>query len=888
MPKLSIDSKDLDNDKNVPAASYTGQLFSVLDHFPGIAYLQAEDYSIRYANAKFIEQYGEPGEKTCYGAIWGRTRPCEDCPTFSVFKTNEPVVWEASHADGRTYKVYDYPFVAPDGEQLVLEMSIDETGQHNAELELDRVKETYRGIFQNSQVGLARTRISDGKFLELNNHAVKMFGYSTPEEFIKERFGRQCFAERSDRERFDELLARDGHVENFVARARRKNGSTFWVQFSAQRDPENEYLDVVIVNIDKEKRAEGELKEAKETYQGMFQNSLVGLSRTRLSDGKFMEFNDRLVTMFGYADREDFALRYNAVKCYAQPGERERLLGLLKEDGKVENFITLARRKDGSTFWIQLSARIDKEKGYVDVVSLDADTEIKAKEEIRVSEEKYRALFEESNDVVFVTTPEGSVLDMNPAGLKLFGYTIEEARRLDLATDLYNDPAVRAEFKAAVLKDGSVKNFELEVKTRSGTVRTGVMSANAVWDDDGNITKFRGIFHDMTERKRLENQLLHSQKMEAIGRLAGGIAHDFNNILTVTKTLADLATAQVEADDPMMKYLKPISESSDRATSLVQQLLLFSQNRPPSTTETDLNRAITSLLGMLEHLISEDISITTNLETDLWKIEADNARLEQLITNLVVNASEAMSGGGSIEIRTWNTPETKKECCSMPEESKASKQHVCLEVTDTGVGMDSSVIEHIFEPFFTTDKARGTGMGLAVVYGIIKELGGCIDVKSSPGVGSTFKLCIPAIETAKELYTEEPPVPVTPTGEGRRILLVEDDKWVRKSTALLLADSGYEVFEARNAEKALSLFYHEKGRFDLVISDVVMPGRSGLELLGPLLEINPKVPVLLCSGHIDNKEQFSEIISQRIPYIQKPYANHELLQAVAETIEEKS
>jgi PAS domain S-box-containing protein len=885
---MSIEYKELDSKNAAPKSSFTGQLFSLLDHFPGIAYLQAEDYSIRYANARFKEQYGEPGERTCYAAMWNRREPCEDCPTFSVFKTKEPVVWEASHEDGRTYKVYDSPFVAPDGELLVLEMSIDETEQHSAELKLDKVRETYRGIFQDMQVGLARARISDDKFLELNNHAVKMFEYSTPEEFMKECSAQQCFAEKSDHEKFYKLLASNSHIENFVAKARRRNGSTFWVQFSAQIDLENKHLDVVIVDIDMQKRTENELKEAKETYQGMFQNSLVGLSRTRLSDGKFIELNDRLVAMFGYADREDFALRYNAVKCYALEGERERLLGLLKEDGKAENFVTLARRKDGSTFWIQLSASIEKEKGYVDVVSLDVDTEIRAKEKIRASEEKYRTLFEESNDVLFVTTTDGSVLDMNSAGLKLFGYTLPEVRRLDLATDIYTDPAVREEFKTAVLNDGSVKNFELEVKTRSGEVRTGLMSANAIRDDNGKITKFRCSFHDMTERKRLENQLFHSQKMEAIGRLAGGIAHDFNNILTVTKTLADLATARIEKDDPMMKYLKPISESSDRAASLVQQLLLFSQNRPPSTTELDLNSVVTSLLGMLKHLISEDISISANLSTDLWKIEADNTRLEQLITNLVVNASEAMSGGGSIEIRTWNTSSSTEECCSMPEESKGSEQHVCLEVTDSGVGMESSVIEHIFEPFFTTNKARGTGMGLAVVYGIVKELGGCIDVKSTVGVGSTFKLCIPSIETVEKLYTEEPPVPITPSGDGRRILLVEDDKWVRKSTALLLADSGYEVFEAKNAEKALSLFYHEKGRFDLVISDVVMPGRSGLELLEPILEINPKVPVLLCSGHIDNKEQFSQIISQRIPYIQKPYANHELLQAVAETIDEKS
>jgi PAS domain S-box-containing protein len=364
-------------------------------------------------------------------------------------------------------------------------MSIDATELHSAELELDRIKETYKGIFQNSQVGLARTRLSDGRFLELNNHVVEMFGYSSREDFLEHATAMDCYSDQSDRERIKELLARDAKVENFVARARRKNGSTFWVQFSAQIDPGKEFIDIVLVDIDKEKKAESELKRAKETYQGIFQNSQVGLSRTRLSDGKFMEFNDRLVSMFGYTDREDFVLRYNAVKCYALPGERDRLLHLLNESGSAESFITLARRKDGSTFWIQLSARMDKEQGYVDVVSLDIDREKRADEEIKASEHRYRTLFEESNDLVFVTTPEGSVLDVNPAGLKLLGYTLEEAQRLDLAADVYADPAQREEFKKAVIVNGSVKNFEVDIKSRNGEVHSGLLSANVLRDNDG-------------------------------------------------------------------------------------------------------------------------------------------------------------------------------------------------------------------------------------------------------------------------------------------------------------------------------------------------------------------------------------------------------------------
>ena len=762
---MSTDPKNRDPKDLADKDSYTDQFLSILKHYPGIAYIQAQDYSIRFANSRFIEQYGEPGDKPCYDAIWGRTEPCEECSTFTVFKTGEPAVWQSSHDDGRLYMVYDYPFVSADGEQLVLEMSIDATEQHKAEEERDK---------------------------------------------------------------------------------------------------------------------------AVETYQGMFQNSMVGLSRTRLTDGKFLEFNNRLVEMFGYADRVEFIEQYDAVKCYAQPGERERLLNLLKEEGKAENFVTLARRKDGSTFWIQLSARIEIEKGYVDVVSLDINREKKADEEIKASEEKYRTLFEESNDILFVTTPEGSVLDVNPAGLKLFGYTREEIRKLDIATDIYNNPEQRAEFKKIISANGFIKNFEMDFKTGSNEVRNGILSANAIRDKAGNIIEFQSTLHDTTERKWLEAQLLHSQKMEAIGRLVGGIAHDFNNILTVTKTLADLAITRVDSNDPLMKYLIPISESSNRATKLVQQLLLFSQNRAPDTSNININKTITDLLEMLQHLINDDVSITTELSCDLWQVMADNARIEQLITNLVVNASKSIPGSGDINLTTWNSNKTCNKYNPVFGELQEAEQHVCLKITDTGTGMEESVVEHIFEPFFTTDNTRGSGMGLAVVYGIVKELNGSINVESTPGEGSTFKISIPAITTTEEAYEAEPPPPTLPSGNGLRVLLVEDNQWVRQSTALLLTDNGYKVYEATNAEKALSLFYQEKGEFDLVISDVIMPGRSGIELLDPLLDINPKVPVLLCSGYIDNKEQFEEIIRKRIPYIQKPYANHELLLAIKEIIDDSA
>jgi len=428
-----------------------------------------------------------------------------------------------------------------------------------------------------------------------------------------------------------------------------------------------------------------------------------------------------------------------------------------------------------------------------------------------------------------------------------------------------------------------------EVVSIGGGERTYISIKIPIFSESGAVTAVCGISTDITERKKAEQekeqlqaQLLHSQKMEAIGTMAGGIAHDFNNIITVVKSLTDLMIEKVGISDRFYKYLQPISESSRRAMNLVQQLLLFSSNKPKEASVFDLNEVIGELMGLFEHLISEDISIEMDLEHDPWRLSADRGRMEQVITNLVVNASEAMRSGGTITISTENVLLKERQRKTMPDARPG--MYICLSVEDDGEGIKKELLKHIYEPFFTTKKAKNSGMGLAVVYGIVKDHDGWLNVESKPGKGTTFKVYLPATE-AKAMESVQEAGPKTGnTGGGKRILLVEDEKWVRKSTAMILSENGYEVFEAANAESAIALFYREKGRFDLVLSDVVMPRRGGLELVGPLADINPRVPILLCSAYLDDKARLSEIIKRGFTYIQKPYEIPEFLQAIEETI----
>lgn len=398
-----------------------------------------------------------------------------------------------------------------------------------------------------------------------------------------------------------------------------------------------------------------------------------------------------------------------------------------------------------------------------------------------------------------------------------------------------------------------------------------------------------GISIDKTHCRRIERerssvlaQLMHSQKMSAIGTLTAGIAHDFNNIITVIKTLTDLAVVKSGNDEQLLKYLEPIKESSDRAISLVQQLLVFSRHKPSNAASHDLNEVVADILRMLEHLISEDIAIETDFAYDLWPVRAVRCMLEQIILNLAINSSEAMQHGGNIYIRTGNiaVSETAAESAG-----PGPGRYVLLSVEDNGAGIDAETLKRVFEPLFTTKEKKNAGMGLTVVQKIVNEHGGWIGAESEPGKGTSIKVYLPAAEEAsavEECRGARKPQPGI--GKGKKVLLVEDEKWVRKSTAMVLSEFGYSVTEAANAEAALSLFYREKGRFDLVLTDVIMPGRNGLQLINPLLDINPAIPILLFSAHLDDKVQMEEIIGKGLAYIQKPYEISDLISAVEDTI----
>ncbi|RJQ46371.1 MAG: PAS domain S-box protein [Gaiellales bacterium] len=504
--------------------------------------------------------------------------------------------------------------------------------------------------------------------------------------------------------------------------------------------------------------------------------------------------------------------------------------------------------------------------------------------ELRMSEQKYRTLFEESRDAVFTSDPDGCFIDVNPAAVVTFGYPSED-ELLAAAVDggLFTDDEDRRAIKGLIQEQGFVNNYELAMRDREGQSLIVSMTANAMHDEGGRLAGYRGIIRDMTELRRLEQQLVQAQKMECVGRLAGGVSHDLNNYLTAIQGYTDLAISELPEGSAIAADLKEARRSSDRATALTRQLLLFSRQEPMEKRTVELDGIIGDLVKMLGQLVGEQYSLNIKLSKDLAAIRADAGYIEQVIMNLVVNARDAMPDGGRITIGAANVNIGEDYARRHP--GSQAGNHVCLKVADEGMGMDDNIIGHIFEPFFSTkESSKGTGLGLAVVHGIVSQHGGWIEVESAPGEGSVFKVFLPAAAGRAQVNGAGPAADAAAApGQGERILLVEDDQVVRTLTRRMLERSGYSVSPAVDAEEALELFARENGDFRLVLSDVVLPGESGVQLVDRLVAQRPDLGVLLMSGYSDESRLY-EIRDKGYAFIRKPFAVPRLVGKIQELI----
>ncbi|GMV21806.1 MAG: hypothetical protein AMXMBFR57_17550 [Acidimicrobiia bacterium] len=456
-----------------------------------------------------------------------------------------------------------------------------------------------------------------------------------------------------------------------------------------------------------------------------------------------------------------------------------------------------------------------------------------------------------------------------------WGYSVEQI--------LANDPPVQSlvhvddrdrvqrELEHRLARGESRIDQQYRVLTPDGSVLWVDDRSTVVRDDSGAPLRIDGVLTDITVRKHLEAQFVQAQKMETVGRLAGGVAHDFNNLLTVINGYAEFALMEVPEDHELHGMVKEIHEAGLRAAALTRQLLAFSRRQVVQPVSLNLNSCAEQVQKMLQRLIGEDIRLTFDLEPQIWPVRADAGQIEQVLMNLAVNSRDAMPEGGTLVVTTRNVTE--------------QGDWVLLAVADTGCGMDEATRARIFEPFFTTKKAgQGTGLGLATVYGIVTQAGGRIEVSSTPGRGTTMRIYLPREVGGAAEVPQAPSEGIVP-GRGERVLVVEDEEALRRIARRILESAGYVVEAAPDGPAALAILHETDGGFAIVVTDVVMPGMSGHQLLQEIGRRWPQLKVLLASGYLHDAFPERFPLSHEQAFLAKPYSPASLTQRVREVLD---
>jgi len=496
--------------------------------------------------------------------------------------------------------------------------------------------------------------------------------------------------------------------------------------------------------------------------------------------------------------------------------------------------------------------------------------------------ERYQELFENANDMVFTCDLEGHFSSLNRAGRRMTGCELPELLKMSLSDILAPEHSALARQMLEEAREEEQRTYEVEIVTKKNT-RLRVDFGTRLIQRSGKPPEVQGIGRDITRHRRLEDQLRHAQKMEAAGRLAGGVAHDFNNLLTVISGFGQLVLGRLESTDPKYPHMTELLKAADRGATLTRQLLAFSRQQVLQPQVLDLNLTLANINRMLRHLIGEDIELVIIPGPGLGRVKADPGEIDQVILNLAVNARDAMPHGGKLILQTENV--NLDDARAAGHYPIRPGQYALLTVSDTGCGMDAETQKHIFEPFFTTkEQGKGTGLGLATVHGIVHQSGGYIYVYSELGNGSCFKIYLPRVDQVAEPAKGRQAVEHHARG-SETILVVEDEAMVRDLTLEVLKESGYTVIAAERPDDALRISAQNQGSIDLLLTDVVMPGMSGLELAERLKPERPLMKVLYVSGYTADAVARRGMSDSKTAFLQKPFAPGALVRKVREVLE---
>ena len=764
----------------------------------------------------------------------------------------------------------------------------------SANIALKKSQRRFKTVFKAAPIGIAMAN-PEGYLTEVNRAFTKMLGYRKAE--MKE-LTFVDITHPEDREETQKLsnAVRQGKINSYRTEKRylKKDGQFVWgiIRATAVKDNEGQiqYWLGLIEDISDRKHAEEALEESEKRYRMLFEHAAEGIMVLDLHSGKFKFANPAICKMLGYTAKE---LTTMGVKDIYPKKELKRVLRKFSE--QIEGEKRLAQnipclRKDGTLIYVNINSTrvvldgVECNVGFFQ----DITKRVMAEEALRESEEKYRNILTNIEEGYFEVDLGGNLVFFNEASCELIGYPADELIGMN-NRQFTSSSTAKKMFKTfnRVYKTGKPAEIaDFEVITKSNLKKHLELSASLIRDSEQNPIGFRGIVRDVTaklksqkEKERLASQIQHVQKMESIGTLAGGIAHDFNNLLMGFQGNISLMLMDLEDDHPYVEYLKNMESYVIRGSELTRQILGFARRGKYQVKTTNINDLLDKSAEMFSRT-KKEITIHKKFQDDLWPVDVDRGQLEQVLLNLFVNAWQAMPAGGEIYIETDAV--YLEDDYDKPYEI-APGPYVRISVTDTGVGMDDDIQQKIFEPFFTTKAVgRGTGMGLASAYGIIKNHNGIINVYSEKGHGTTFKIYLPASD--KTVPKEKPKAQKLLKGT-ETILLVDDEHMVIDIGKEILEKLGYTVITAASGTEAMQLFKKNQKNIDLVILDMIMPDMSGRDTFENLKACQADVKVLLSSGYsIDG--QATEILNSGCKgFIQKPFNLKQLSRKMREILD---
>jgi two-component system cell cycle sensor histidine kinase/response regulator CckA len=729
---------------------------------------------------------------------------------------------------------------------------------------------------------------SEGRFLDTNDRILSFLGHTRGDVTD---INIRDILDKEDISRFNDFIS---HILKYGSvtkshdfRMKAKSGGVKWGAITGVRlrhDDKSSLIVGTVRDITARKQTEEALRGSDKFFRALFDYSLEIIFMLDL-EGRFLDINDRGLSLFGYESEKLLFSHISSVVDHEYQSKAQEIIEHIKQHGYIDAQELRMRTQEGKSIWMDVAGvrieRVGKENTILGIARDISERKV-AEKALYESEKRFRTLFDKSLEMFFINDISGRFIDANDRVLSHLGYDRSDILNMRLSDliDATELDRFHQNIKFIMENGSDTRTHEYQFRTKKG---------NCIWVELSGARLEQGdappgiisIARDITDRKeaeeslrRAEEQLRVSQKMEAVGTLAGGIAHDFNNLLSVIRTNCDLILEYTNKDDETREDVQEIVQATKRATQLTRQLLTFSRKEIPKPEVLSLNGIIADTEKMLRRLITENIELTLQQDDKQEYIVADRGQIEQIIMNLVINARDAMPGGGKLFIETFSIELDEKYTGEQMEVKPGP--YVVLSVIDSGCGMEEQTLSHIFEPFYTTKEiGKGTGLGLSTVYGIVKQLGGDISVRSRPGQGTTFRILLPRVKERTQYVTSSIPSSYVRPGT-ETILVVEDEEMLRRLVCRILRERGYDILEAAHGIEALEKCEMYEKPIHLLLTDIVMPNMGGIELSKYISTLYPGIKVLFMSGYTDYNVALHKLSSSDIHLIRKPFSARDL------------